>query len=95
MREQAWSIAGHIFVTMPVDDTEQCCRVRVYRRQGRRLERVVLPGGLGFEVEDDTYRAAVLKLVHRLERYFGEHAESLPSINLRPLVREGTWTLAT
>ena len=93
MREQAWSVAGHIFVTAPVEDTEQCCRARVFRLQGSRLERVVLPGGLGFEIEAETYRGAALKLVHRLEAYLGGRGKLLTSMNLRALVREGTWTL--
>ena len=35
-RKQAWSVAGHIFVTSPVEDAEHCCRARVYRVQGLR-----------------------------------------------------------
>lgn len=91
-REQAWSVAGHIFVTSPVNDAERCCRARVYRVDGYRLERVTLPGGLGFEVQADTYRAAALKVLHRLETYLGARGQPV-SMNLQRFVRGGTWTL--
>jgi hypothetical protein len=92
MREQAWAVAGHLFVTSPVEDVEHCCRARVYRVQGFRLERVMLAGGLAFEIESEMYNVAVMKLLHRLETYLGGRAQRV-SMNLRPCVREGTWTL--
>lgn len=85
-------MAGLIFVTSPVDDTEECCRSCAYRLEGRRLERVVLAGGYGFEAEADTYPRAAVKLVRRLETYLGGSATLVP-FNGRALVYEGTWTL--